>query len=340
MRQTTLQQTRSRKPTSRLAWIALVGVWGCAPDPELVYVDLSSVVTASAPIVEVRPGESAGQDEMTTAIPDMQAQDVYIGSAEERALEALQLFRNAQTRATEAVLQRLKNAYMTEAAVYESSETAALNQEYAAWLDAAMDELHQDFVVHAEQVEPLRYRLTRLVGFPDPDPGSVRVPLETNEKAYKNYEAAKALRGQINDLQAKFKATVDAKLGAIEARRDRRIAEIGAETDVLKADAVRRAQAEADAVSQVALTELERTALDPEARLPAVAGAQSSVNSGSAPKPLEGGATSLRESKADVEEQLGVFLKVHGYRLSKTKGKGRDATKEFLDWRRSYTDGH
>ena len=339
MQLTTLRLTWSKKRTSKGLLLALVGVWGCAPGPELVYVDVGQATLHSALSIDGAPALFSEGSAHTAEIPDLSGQDLYIGSAEQRAIEALELFRRAQQRATEAVFERLKNAYMTEAALFESSEASSLDAEYAAWLDEAMAELHETFVLQAELVEPLRYRLTKIVGFPDPDPGSVKVPLATNEKATRNFEAARDLRQQIAALDAAYKKKVEDRLSAIEERRDARLRSIGSQGDVMRAEALRRAHAEADAVSQVALAELERTALDPEARLAAVPGASSSVNSGPLsvlPPPSSGGTV---ETKADVEAQLEVFLKVHGYRLSRRPAFGRDATQEFLQWRRKYVGG-
>jgi hypothetical protein len=339
MARTTSPQTPRKKPTSKLLWLALTGVWGCAPDPELVYVDLAQVEPASAPEVENRIVFDTENYALVSEIPEMEGQSVYIGSAQERAEEALVLFREAQEQAAVAILERLKKAYLAEAALFETSEEAVLDTAYRTWLEEELEAIRTIFVAHAEQVEPLRYRLTRLVGFPDPDPQSARVPLATNERARRNFEAAKALREQIQALVAEFRAEVERRLDAIEARRAERMAWIESRGEVLRGEAIRKAEAEADAVAQTSLAELERTALDPEAVLRAVPGAKSSVQSGSARVPPLPDSEGPHETEEDIKTQLDVFLKVHGYRRSTTPSKGRDATKEFLDWRRKYMVG-
>jgi len=342
MQPTISPPTRSRKRTSR-ALLALasvlVGAWGCVPSPELVYVDLEAAELRAAPSVPGSGGFSAESFSIHESIADLEGKDLLIGSAEERAVQALDVYRKAQERAAQAVLDRLRAAYLAEVALYESTEAEALRAEYAVWLEAELQALHVIFVAHAEKVEPLRYDLTMLVGFPDPDPNSVKVPLQSNVRAYQNHLAAKAVRGQIKALGDDFRRAVAGRLDRINLQRAERLRAIGAQGDVMRQDALRRAQAEANAVSETTLPALERTVLDPEAKLPPVAGASSSVNSQAVTVPSAQATDLPAETTEDLESQLQVFLKTFRYRLTRTPALGRNVTQEFVKWRLKYVAG-
>jgi hypothetical protein len=317
----------------------LVGVWGCAPDPDLVYVDLDAVELRST----TSTGSAAGFDveaySLDQSVAPLDGTDVYFGSAEERAIQALDVYRKTQRDAAQALLKRLRSAYLNEVALTAKAETDAADEEYAKLLSAEVEALHTVFLEHARKVEPLRFELTQIVGFPDPDPRSLKVPLESNEKAYKRFLKARTLREEIIAFDDAFRAETDRRMAFIETARKARLAAIGQRAEARQDEALRRAQQEADKITLDALAALEPTALDPGAQLPAVPGAASSVNSGPVSVAPQPGSAELRETKEDLEAQLKVFLKTYRYHRTRDASLGRDATQEFLVWRRKYTDG-
>ncbi len=339
MQRTTSQQTRSKRRTSKFALIALIGVWGCAPDPDLVYVDLNAAELRSTTTAVSAHGFSSEAYSLERSVPTIEGTDVFFGSAEQRAVEALNVYRETQRQATQAVLERLKRTFLNEVDLTVKTEKAEVDKLYGEMLTTEVAELYVLFLEHAKMVEPLRFELTQIVGFPDPDPRSLKVPLESNEKAYGRFLKARTIREQIIALDATYRAEVVRRMGAIEDLRQARLATIDLQGDAMRAEAVQRAKQEADKVSADALAALEPTALDPDAQLPAVPGASSSVNSGpvSVASPPSLGA--LRETTNDLEAQLEVFLKTYRYRRTRDASLGRDATREFLEWRRKYTDG-
>lgn len=336
----TSQRTRSRKRTSRAFLLVLVGVWGCAPDPDLVYVDLSKAeLRKSGPSVTAFQFDAASYS-LVQELPAVPETDVFFGSAEDRAVEALRVYRQTQQEAALAVLERLKKAYLNEVELTVKTETTQADKAFAERLDVVVAEIRAVFMSFADEVEPLRYELTQIVGFPDPDPRSLKVPLEENQAAYKRFLRARTLREQIIALEAEYEADVARRLAAVKAMRDQRLAEIGADAQAKRSDAVARAKQEADRVSNDALTALEPTALDPTAQLSAVPGATASVQSSPvsvATRPDQSAV--LKETQKDLEDQLEVFLKTYRYRRTPDRTLGRDATQEFLEWRRKFTDG-
>ena len=341
MQQTTSRRTRSRKRKSSavLALAVLSGAWGCSPGPELVYVDVGSVKLMQGARPQADGSFRADGYSIQQSIPDLSGQDLMIGSAERRAQEALDVYKKAQEQAAQSVLERLKLAYLEEAKLYEQTEQTALKASYAQWVDSALAELHDLFVAHAEKEEPLRYALVKLVGFPDPDPNSVKVPLPENLAATKRFEAAKAVRAHLEALDKAYDAEVSSRMTEIERRKAQRLGEIAATGTAMRLDAVERARRESEAVAANALAVLEHTALDPEAKLAPVPGASSTVNSGPVSVPPSGQGAAPGETRSDVQAQLQVFLKAYGYRLTTDPRKGRNVTQQFVEWRLKYKVG-
>lgn len=319
--------------------MALGGVWGCAPDPALVYVDLDQA--AALVVAPVEAQVAVGQEALGSeqAIPDLEQRGLFIGSAAERATEALEIYRQTQEKAAKAVLDRLEKAYALEVDRAERTARAEAAQGYDERLEAMIASLHDVFVDHAEKVGELRYELDRLVGFPDPDPKSLRVPRTSDAQATKRFNDAKAVRDAIQALDDQFRTEVQSRVDALSAAHLLRLNQIGVDADADRRLALERAHRDADALAQDALVLLETTALDPNAQLAAVPGAESSVNSGPvAGRPIAKGADTA-ETREDLEAQLEVFIKVYRYRLSTRPSEGRDVTQEFLQWRRNYMVG-
>jgi hypothetical protein len=306
----------------------------------LVYVDLSNAeLRKSGPAVTGFRFD-ADSYSLVQELPGIEATDVFFGSAEERAIEALRVYRQTQQEAAEAVLERLKKAYLNEVELTVKTETTQADKVFAERLDKEVEAVHAVFLRYAAEVEPVRFELTQIVGFPDPDPRSLKVPLEENQVAYKRFLRARTLREQIIALDEGYRAEVARRMAAVKALRDQRLAEIESDAGALRSEAVARAKQEADRVSNDALTALEPTALDPSAQLSAIPGATASVQSGPVSVATQPGqSAALRETKEDLEDQLEVFLKTYRYRRTPDKSLGRDATQEFLEWRRKFTDG-
>ena len=312
---------------------------GCARDPALVYVDLNKVAAASLQPVDAPRTDKQPEIGSTESIPQLDERDLFIGSAEERATAALELYQKTQEQAAKAVLDRLQKAYTAEAEREAGTETEQARQQYQDGVQKEIDAMHALFEKHAKDVGQLRYDLTAVVGFPDPDPRSLRVPRETDVEATKRFNKAKALRTQIKDLDDAFREEVKTRTATLSEGYNKRLNQIGLEASEARKQALERAKKDADALAQNALALLERTALDPSAKLTAVPGAESSVNSGPEQRKPLAKSTGAKEPRDEIKAQLEVFLKVYRYRLAKRPSEGRDVTQEFLQWRRIYMVG-
>ena len=317
----------------------MLGVCGCAPEPDVVFVDLSAVELRASPRTDSSGTFDADPYSVVKAVPDLDGVNVFFGSAEERATETLDLYRETQRQAAEAVLERLKTAYIEEARNRAEADRAVAHREHEERLSSEIDALYGLFVAHAAEIEPLRFELAGIVGFPDPDPRSLKVPAESNQKAYKRFLAARTIRERVIALDKEYKAEVERRMEGIQLRRNALLDSIDSKETAGREEARNRARSEADKVTRDTLDALESSALETEARLPPVTGASSSVNSDPVSVGQAGTAPAKSESRDDLEAQLAVFLKTSGYRLTDSPKGGRDVTQEFLAWRRNYLAG-
>lgn len=264
---------------------------------------------------------------------------MFIGSAEDRAREALEYYKNAQDEAVAGVLARLERAYVVEVSQGLKDRRSAIQEEYALKTQEEIALLRKEFEEHSRVVGALRNDLTGLVGFPDPDPKSIRVPPSHDKVATDKFLKAKEIRLAIHVAGSEYKRTVETRLRALEDQRAVAMKVLEEEATKERSDALKRAEKEARAISEQAESVLERTALSPETRLPAVKGSQSSVDSRPVtPQPFVR-SSPLSESPEAIREQLDVWLRVMNYRLVDRPSKGRDATEEFVQWRQKYIAG-
>ena len=316
----------------------MIGVCGCASDPEFVYVDLDAVelrTVSSAPQTE--SGFVSQEIASSVTIDALDERSVFIGSSQDKAEEALRYYLETQEVAAAAVLKDLQEAYLAQVDTLQKEGEESLAVEYRLWLDSAFEELHTEFEVHADEVGKLWRSLSWRVGFPDPDPRSLAKSSDFTRS--RQLAEAKELREDIRQRDTSFRDLVSEKIGLIQAERDRKLGQYRSEMDTQRIIELDRAKKEADAFTEQAFAILERSALDPEAQLPAVPRADSAVNSAPAPRWDWQKPTLPKETRDDLRTQLEIFLKVNGFKLADSREGAKDVTQEFVAWRRNYLAG-
>ncbi len=338
MQRTTSQQTSPRKRTNSFAFAFALALAGCRSSADKVYVDLSTVTLQKVATVDPVAASEGNRYSGSVELPSLDERELFIGSAEDRAREALDVYRKAQEEAVKGVLARLEKSYSIEAARTLKEGQSEIEKQHNAEVDLEIDRLRTDFEKHAETMGTLRNDLTAIVGFPDPDPKSVRVPPTHDKEATAKFNKARGVRTLIEAANQAYTTLVRSRLGALEDKQKSMIEALSKQSDTDRAEVVRRAQAEALAVAQQAQAVLERSALAPETQLPAVPGAATSVDSLPVAAPPFTKAAPVAESPESLREQLNVFLRVMNYRLVDSPKKGRDATQEFVEWRQKYAN--
>jgi hypothetical protein len=178
-------------------------------------------------------------------------------------------------------------------------------------------------------------RLAFLIGFPDPQ---TKAPANLPSKVASDYWAeVNRLRAELVKIDADFtqqanQATAQKSQTLDEASRKLRI-----RFAELQAAAEERAANEAEVelkrlANRVGLQLAER----PPIRLPKLEGRSKTLtlpNTPINPVPLE-----IKDSidhKAVVESQIDIWIALQGYERVKRSSQGRDATREFIEWRRN-----
>ncbi len=240
--------------------------------------------------------------------------------------------RKNRTRLLEALARSENRALDT----VESSDRKEAERRLRERLGTAFNEVRPLLVATGSAKLPIVLELSNSVGFPDPGGPNQKNRPEWGREAPEKIEA---LRNEIKRLDRELREKLDAELAVIQTEYATSLAEIR----------VRRAQLE-DAIYLAKENELDRLLnvdrraenlqlepleLPPSARmfqaqpLPALPRIPTTRPQPVAQPPIEG----------SQEDELKLFLKIHGYQLAPAGPRTIDRTKEFLEWRKSYQVG-
>ena len=318
--------------------ICFVGVLGCGPNPELVYIDLAAAADAELePIQFVRLG---GED-LTGAelsIDDLDSGRLFIGSAENRAALAMQAYVDNQERAYLQALERLEGTYLREVESYDAEQRKSILEEHDKRVETTFLVLREEFEVYADHVGEMWQELAWLAGFPDPDPDSRRVPQVGNELANRRFERAKEIRAQLAQANSDHRDSVRATLAALDAVLGEDMDQLKLELDVKRRAAIDRAEEAARTAAQAELEDVQRSALDPEAVLVAVDGVIATVDGVSGSLEQWNASPYRRQTEQEMARHAEAFARLRGYVLSDDPGE-EDVTEDFVSWRKQFALG-
>ncbi len=318
---------------------------GCAESPERVWVDRAALQAEAgfsvrpAPLPPVPPAlpaetfELPYQGETTMADPNPELRGA--------ALRRLEVDRD---KALTQLRRRLREVYEEEAARLEAARLSSLRPEQEALLARAQAQIREIFFGYAAQRGPLVARWTVLTLLPEyrpnHSPDARRFVREITAEA-------QAIEAQLKGLEELYRTEANAILNRVQAQIDRDLTEMRAEIQRLRLEADARADAEAtrqilENRSELSLQFAELSPIE----LAGTQGAEVVVPGVEAPARSPSGAAlrSIAETLAPeklLDRQLAIWLSTENYELASSKSKGRDATEEFRDWRRTITHvGH
>ncbi|MCH7904168.1 MAG: hypothetical protein IH944_06325 [Armatimonadetes bacterium] len=318
--------------------ISVVGVLGCSPNPELVYIDLAAAADAEREQIQfVRlGGEDLTRAELS--IDDLDSSRLFIGSAEDRAALAMKAYVDNQERAYLQALERLEGTYLREVESYDAEHRRSILEEHDKRVDTTFLAIREEFEVHANHVGKMWQELAWLARFPDPDPDSRRVPPASNEVATSRFERAKQLREQLALANSKHRDSVSATLAALDAALSEDMDQLKLELDVRRRAAIDRAEQAARIAAQAELEDVQRSALDPEAVLVAVDGVIATVDG--VPGSLEpwNASPNRQQTEQEIARHAETYARLRGYVLSDDPGE-EDVTEDFVSWRKQFALG-
>ncbi|HVL38498.1 MAG TPA: hypothetical protein VM328_03810 [Fimbriimonadaceae bacterium] len=248
--------------------------------------------------------------------------------------EAQAAIAEAQELARSEIAARLRAAYRLEVRALEKELLAEVLGGRGAAYEGVLAQLRTIFEQYADERGPLLIRLTVLVGFPDPDPLSQRT--STSKHVTRMYEEARRLRSEIAELDQEFRAEAHELFAGIESITETQLDDI----EAVIANKLEEADRKAHEVASQEVQQHRQAILlagRMQFRLPQQAGATVVVpgTAGPTAAPRVEPAPALDEATL-LQHDLEIWLDVNGYRLA---AHGRDATKEFVQWRRNYRDG-
>ncbi len=322
---------RNKQPL--LGLIGLIGLWGCASSaPRAVWVDLSQLdqpAPRSLPIPA--PPAAIQPTAQTVSFAGLPERELFLGDREERFRVARREVRANLRRAYEEVRADFLAGYLGDVREFETRERDDISARERASLEAWSNEVRGVFERIAPLIGTHRFALANLVGFPDPDPDSKRVPLEADRFAQRPFEESKGHRKAIMGLSEEFWKEVASLRSGIEAAAQDDRTRLEVRLAQLEQDAVRRASA--DAASLTRSDEGEDPMLGPKStRVPAEAGASAPV--------LASGARSLPVVPLGspiarhhwLVSRAKLWAAIHHYQLVDQPRQGADKTREFAVW--------
>lgn len=323
--------------------VGLLASAGCKPpQTPIVWVDLDQVPIAVAPppppTVGLAPTAPIMSEDTVEALP---AASLYMGAERTKLEQVTEIREGNERKAFDDIYRRLREVSFAEAKRDADAAVAALRPGYEERLDRVYDEARSIFLTYAEPAGAFRLQLTQIVGFPDPDPLSRKLPDSMDETAMRRFNSAKDLRETLATLSDMFWSEFGESVDAVESEylRERAAIQRGMVERQEELDAAARARAKE--IVEGAKNGGLATPLDLQAALPGEAGSGARVEGSvvvpnlPAERPLDW----QEAQRAELEAELRIWIATNRYRLAERPGGARDATQEFIVWRKGLRAG-
>ncbi|MBX3113714.1 MAG: hypothetical protein KF836_04035 [Fimbriimonadaceae bacterium] len=314
---------------------ALVCLWlaGCVPPPPVVHIDWSQVSTQQALQVVPQPPP------ISSSVPN--SLQGSVGAKSVRLLqekEGIELWEDAKqtltenrNRSLERLREDLERRYLGDersAAIEAEAKDRVLDD--ADW-EQTMAQFRAVLERYADQKAPLLAELAGFIGFPDQDK---KLPRRTGEEVYRKFREKQVadLKAQIKALDEAFEQESKGILVAYEQRKRDRL-EVRLERD-LAGDQAAIARAEADAAKFVrgVIGSVNSAIPDLAKRLEALPAKTVTAQSAKPLQPDWGNPSQIvGMGEKELSEYANVFVKSRGWKLDEGT-RGKDVTKEFLEW--------
>lgn len=245
-------------------------------------------------------------------------------------------------RGIENQLDALQDKYLSEVDARAGAARDELVLKHKALFDAAQASIAELFQAYAKERGLPGLRLSLRVGFPDPDPDSARIADTRSLRQQRDYRIAKELRQEINKLDANYRAAALAIMNKVDGQVKEDFANLSRDIDSWRKEALDRARREAEElaeqVNRPITGDLESSLQEKLGARPGIVASMPAVKSTvQAPAVKPNDATGPR--RAILQGQVRLWERLNGYTLVDRPDKARDATQDFLAWRRTYQVG-
>lgn len=324
--------------------VILIGLAGCAAPIEAVSVNeaqvLSTDVISSAPDPTLpRPPASVGPAKVT--VPGF-APGYLSDPSLTREQELRTVIERQQREARRTLERRLRAVYADQVRQFELSVRRDVEEQRSPIYNEANRQIRLRFQRYADARVPLISRLYDIVGFPDPNPRNEPPKTKLGAVSQQLFDEAAELRRELGKVESAYREDkeqllrqADDQASAIDAGALKRVREMA---DRLETQATN----EANRQIRVSVKDLGLQLVEPRPMsLPATPPVSVSLPAERAPAPApqvpsSGVPSGVEDRRRRLQHELKIWLGTHRYRLT---DNGRDATAEFLTWRKSYRAG-
>ncbi|HMS56505.1 MAG TPA: hypothetical protein PKA27_13995 [Fimbriimonadaceae bacterium] len=313
-----------------VALLVAASLSGCkSATPELVWIDPSETTSLTASTRFEAP--SIGIREQSFTVPSLPERTITLGDSSARLRRVQDLVDRNRQLAFAQIEARLLDAYLRDIDILAREKRRQLEAERRDGLGSAFEKFITLFESYARKRGPLLAELSMLADFPDSDPRSLRAVPEEFRIEQRRLDRAKTLRSEIAALDAAYRNETGSIILSAEKEHAANLREFRESIELMRLEADERATAEARRQLQgryVLKSVLESTR---NVTMPAQPGGEVRVKGdATVPVTVDLDTSAIDESR---RHDILVFVKVHGYQMSDSAKEGRDATKEFEEWR-------
>lgn len=330
--------------SSVLVWICGAVALGCAPPREFVFVDLDRAVAADSSVAPTLSERSPPLDfesvSTQSTLPSVPGRPVADAGAAQRLAAAQAELAEQRTLVAKNLGDQLLRALSKEIERFRLEENAKIEGRLEQRFAQLSEEVAVALNRYADARWPVANRLALLVGYPFPAEKLIPQPDPEDRIATRFYREAVDLFGQLRALESEYRSAVDAILSNYFEFSSKERLDLGLQIVEKLDQAERKAREDAQrAISSVnqsvdvSLSNLARIQLAPIASNRSVVEQKGYVVHGGIGK-VESNA-SIIPIRERVEADLAIWLKVNRYRRSTSEVRVRDATENFIEWRRT-----
>lgn len=325
--------------------ILILGAVSCASKQPTVFVDLEQVAASdNLPLSPQtpRPPAAPGISPSTLSFPALPATAFRLGSDKARVRQVENILAKSRQEAYAQIASSLKQSYRTAIDHDRQLALESLQPTDRGTFGAAYSKFMEAFNAYAESRSHLVVKLALYASFPDPDPTSQDAPPKAAFYANLRFQRAKPLRDQIAKLDKQFRADRNVIYANAQSEIAERLRTVNADFDaqIARADA----KAEADANAEVSKEQeqlqavLEDTSVVAFPQEPGRTVTVKGTPPPASPPTIEepGKAELLRRMRAADLSDLKIWAALRGYVISSDRGNARNATAEFIQWKKSH----
>jgi hypothetical protein len=341
-----LQKQRSKRWTEANSAIAgltlLTGVFGCAKNPVLVYVDTEKLITQRPlhfePIHKPQIKSSQYPINKNIDLPKLSAEKVFENADRFREELRKKLYIKTHKNLVEEILNDLNRAEITEIKKIEFDQKSEIAKKKKELIERSYKQLRQLFLKYSEPAGEAQFKLASIMGFPDADPESLRIPTPSDNKKTYEYNQAKKLRQTLKSLHTGFYNEFHALLNSAELQSESELKELAERILKLYETARSKAEEEAKRITESKEKNAFWKDRNIASTLPKVPGKRlhySHSLSLNQPDP-EQKKTIIHSNRKSILYHVRLWAKINKYTLTTNPNKGQNLTQEFAQWKKQY----